>query len=208
MIRRTWNIPVLVPFTQYSCDTLKASQCLFCNEGSNEDTLHEVTLFTVGRGIREAAEASQNREWHVKLQPLNPDGAQSIDNQLMLPSGLNGTYTLKEVKAKMLKNMDWLVNWNLHVPTLIDCKQFACVSQKNTAVCGAAAQADLQQDVLHIMKCATVIGRNVLDSVAKKWSFSGTPDSLITSGVQGAGRISLAASVMSSMSRIRRDKVL
>jgi len=101
MMRRTWNIPVLAP----SCDTLKANQCLFCSEGSNEDTLHEVTLFTVGRGIREAAEASQNREWHVKLQPLNPDGAQSIDNQLMLPSGLNGTYTLKEVKAKMLKNM-------------------------------------------------------------------------------------------------------
>jgi len=52
------------------------------DEGSNEDTLHEVTLFTVGRGMREAAEASQNREWHIKLQPLNPDGAQSIDNQI------------------------------------------------------------------------------------------------------------------------------
>ena len=80
------------------------------------------------------------------------------------------------------------------------------MSRKNTAVCGAAAQADLQQDVLQILKCATVIGRNVLDSVAKKWSFSGMPDSLITSDVQGAG--SLAASVMSSMSRMRRDKVL
>jgi len=78
----------------------------------------------------------------------------------------------------------------------------------DTAVCGAAAQAYLQQDVLQILKCATVIGRNVLDSVAKKWSFSGMLDSLITSDVQGAGRISLAALVVSSMSRIRRDKVL
>ena len=39
-------------------------------------------MFTVGHGIREAAEASQNREWHVKLQPLNLDGGQSIDNQI------------------------------------------------------------------------------------------------------------------------------
>jgi len=38
-----------------------------------------------------------------------------------------------------------------------------------------SAQAeDLEQDVLHIMKCATVVRRDILDSVAQKWSFSGT----------------------------------
>ena len=45
---------------------------------------------------------------------------------------------------------------------------------KNAAVCGAAAQADLEQDMLHIMKCATVVRRDILDSVAQKWLFSGT----------------------------------
>jgi len=33
------------------------------------------------------------------------DAITGIYDQLMLPSGLSGTYTLKEVKAKMLKNM-------------------------------------------------------------------------------------------------------
>ena len=154
------------PFTRSSCDTLKADRCFFCNEGSDEDPLHEVTSFNVGRRIREAVEASQNREWQVKLQPLNPDDVRLIDikyhlycyvkyvqrsgqrdvpvasyddhirevcvdteffsilrkmltggkfvamdaitgiyDQLMLLSGLNRTYTSKEVKAKILKNM-------------------------------------------------------------------------------------------------------
>jgi len=222
------------PFTRSSCDTPKADRCLFCNEGSDEDTLHEVTSFNVGRRIREAVEASQNREWQVKLQPLNPDDARSIDikyhlycyvkyvqragqrdvpvatyddhirevrvdteffsilrnmltggkfvamdaitgiyDQLMLSSGLSRTYTSKEVKAKILKNMAGEVEFarpHFNRPEMICSRE-----SKNAAVCGAAAQAeDLEQDMLNIMKCATVIRRDILDSVAQKWSFSGT----------------------------------
>ena len=215
------------PFTRSSCDTLKADRCFF----GNEDPLHEVTSFNVGRRIREAVESSQNRAWQVKLQPLNPDDARSIDvkyhlycyvkyvqrsgqqaasyddhirevcvdteffsimrnmltggkfvamdaitgiyDQLMLSSGLNRTYTSKEVKAKILKNMASEVEFarpHVNRPETICSRE-----SKNAAVCGAAAQAeDLEQDMLHIMKCATVVRRNILDSVAQKWSFSDT----------------------------------
>jgi hypothetical protein len=62
--------------------TGRGRQLFFCNKGSDKNVLHEVTSFNVGRQIREAVELSGNREWQVKLQPLNPDDARAIDIKL------------------------------------------------------------------------------------------------------------------------------
>ena len=73
------NVACERPFTRSSCPSLTADNCFFCNEGSDKGVLHEVTSFNVGRQIREVVELSNNRQWQVKLQPLNPDDARSVD---------------------------------------------------------------------------------------------------------------------------------
>ena len=55
--------------------------CIFCNaneDGTRHD-LHQVCSFDVRKKIREIVGKSDNSEWKVRLQPLNPDDARAID---------------------------------------------------------------------------------------------------------------------------------
>jgi hypothetical protein len=66
-------------FTRSLCQPLNTDACFFCNEGPEKDALHEVTSFNVGKQIHEAVALSENSEWKVKLQPLDPHDARAID---------------------------------------------------------------------------------------------------------------------------------
>lgn len=73
------------PFTRSSGRTEMSSEkedkecCLFCDEDGTHADLHEVESFKAGKKIREAVDKSNNDKWKVKLQPIDPDDARSID---------------------------------------------------------------------------------------------------------------------------------
>ena len=67
------------PFTRSANTPFSEDRCLFCNEGKDKGEVHEVRSMNVGRQIREVVEKSDNREWQVRMQPLNPDDARAIN---------------------------------------------------------------------------------------------------------------------------------
>jgi len=224
------------PFTRSARQPTTANACFFCNVGEEKDALHEVSSLNVGRQIREAVELSNNREWQVKLQPLNPDDARSIDikyhlycyvkyvqragqyvspaaapsyddrmheasadtefvyilrnmlsdgnivsmetvramyEQLLESHGVTRTYVTKEIKAKILANMESEVEFAR--PFFNRPETICATSTKNAAIRDAVKTAsNPQQDMLAVMKCATLIRREILQCTTQKWSFSGS----------------------------------
>lgn len=73
------KIPSQRPFTRSAANPFREDKCFFCNEGHEKEVLHEVRSMNMGKQIREVVEKSQNREWQVKLQPINPDDARAIN---------------------------------------------------------------------------------------------------------------------------------
>lgn len=55
------------------------NRCIFCNEDGTRQEINQVCSFDVGRKIREIFETSNNSDWKVRLQPLSPDDARTID---------------------------------------------------------------------------------------------------------------------------------
>jgi hypothetical protein len=228
------NEMVKRPFTRSANTHYNEDRCLFCNEGKNKGELHEVQSMNVGRQIKEVVEKSNNREWQVRLQPLNPDDARAINvkyhlycfvkhvqragsseqatvsnddainkmsvnnefcgilrsmlsdgsfqpmdivrgmyEQLLESHSLGKKCTSQEVKAKIMHLMPGEVDFSR---PFVNRPEKLCSSAAGIAAIQEAAKLipNAEQDLAVIMKCATIVRRDILAGVEKKWAFRGS----------------------------------